>query len=342
VGYFGRDTECVEDYTIDGGVDAGADADGDGDGDADADSDADADVDADSDADADADEEMDVPADGCAPSPHLCGFPDETNAGVPAGTTLVAVPGEVTNGDGWEWDDRGFLRVTGAATTLNGLDVAGEIYIELPNVTVQSCRVTNTGESGMGISIRPGAHDVTIEDTTISGLDTGDGRLMAGIKAWGQTGLVVQRVHVTRTATGVQFDNGTLEDSYIHEMGYRDGDHVNGYTSNAYDGGVTIRHNTIFNELEQTDAISLFQDFGIQQDALVDGNLVAGGGYCMYGGGDGSFGVSSNIRFTNNRVSRHLFPNGGFYGWMAHFEVDGAGNVLSGNVWDDTGEPLEY
>ena len=48
---------------------------------------------------------------------------------------------------------------------------------------------------------------------------------------------------------------------------------------------MTIRHNTIFNSHDQTDAISLFQDFGNQANRTIDDNLVAGGGYSVYGGG---------------------------------------------------------
>ena len=45
----------------------------------------------------------------CAPDPSACGFPDRTNTGVPAGTTLKTVgtgPGQVSSGTGWKFSTR--------------------------------------------------------------------------------------------------------------------------------------------------------------------------------------------------------------------------------------------
>ena len=36
----------------------------------------------------------------CIPVPHACGFPDGTNTGVPSGTALRSVPGQVSSGPG--------------------------------------------------------------------------------------------------------------------------------------------------------------------------------------------------------------------------------------------------
>lgn len=262
----------------------------------------------------------------CAPNPHLCGYPEETNTGVPSGVTLRAVPADVASGTGWRWDATNrLLRVEGAGTVVDGLDVTGEIYIVAPNVTVMNTRVTNSGESAMGISVRPGADNATIQAVTVSAPNATNLRVMVGIKAWGIRGLHVTGCHVTHASTGIQSDVGVIENNYVHDMGFIAGDHVNGFTSNAFGGGLTIRHNTIFNQIEQTDALSFFQDFGVQKDALIDDNLVGGGGYTIYAGGEGTFGLSSNIRVTNNRISRLLFPKGGAYGWLAKYDAAGAG-----------------
>jgi len=276
----------------------------------------------------------------CAPSPHACGYPDETNTGITPGKVLRRVPQDVTSGPGWSWDTRGFLRVESAGAVIDGIDVQGEIYITVPRVTIRNAKVTFGGGSSIGISVRPGANDVVIESSRISGANAGAERMMAGIKAWGQTGLQVRRCDITFTSTAIQTDQGLVTDNYVHDMGFLEGDHTNGFTSNAYGGGVVVRHNTIFNQLAQTDAVSFFQDFGVQKDATIDDNLLAGGGYVIYGGG-GSKGVTSNIKITNNRIGRQLFPKGGFYGWLAWYDAQGAGNVLGGNVWDDTSAPVQ-
>jgi hypothetical protein len=116
--------------------------------------------------------------------------------------------------------------------------------------------------------------------------------------------------------------------------------HVDGIASNG-GGGLTVEHNTVFNQFDQTAAIALFQDFGTQQDDLVENNLIAGGGYSFYGGG-GKFGPTSNIRFLNNRISNRYFPNGGYFGVVAWFDASDSGNRIAGNYWDHNLAPVRY
>ena len=52
----------------------------------------------------------------CVSLPSRCGYPDATNTGVPAGTTLLRVPQDRTSGTGWTWDSHGWI-----STTDNGL-----------------------------------------------------------------------------------------------------------------------------------------------------------------------------------------------------------------------------
>jgi len=123
-------------------------------------------------------------------------------------------------------------------------------------------------------------------------------------------------------------------------MGFASGDHLNGTTSNGSTTMMTIRHNTILNKFDQTDAISLFQDFGGEANRLITDNLVAGGGYTIYGGDNERFGKTSNIKITNNRFSKIYYPNGGSYGPIAAFDASGSGNVMSGNYWDNNLAPV--
>ena len=77
---------------------------------------------------------------------------------------------------------------------------------------------------------------------------------------------------------------------------------------------MVVRHNTILVDTDQTDAVSFFQDFGTQANKTIDNNLLAGGGYTIYGGG-GNKGATSNIKITNNRISSIYFAKGGYWGW---------------------------
>ena len=251
---------------------------------------------------------------------------------------LKRIPQDVTSGQGWHWDSRGWVSIDGEGAVFSGYSTALNVDVTADNVTIRNSVIATGGES-FGVSIRHATNTV-IEDSTIYSPNT---RLMVGIKnIYGdESGTTVRRVDIYNVSTGVQIDSGLIEYSYIHDMGYQSGDHINGTTSNSSgSGSLTIRHNTILNKFDQTDAISLFEDFGAQANRVIDGNLLAGGGYTIYGGANPGGSKTSNIRITNNRVSNLYFPQGGSYGPVTAFDGSGPGNAWSGNVWDSTGAAL--
>lgn len=272
----------------------------------------------------------------CAAVPSDCGYPDATNTGVTAGTTLKSVPSQVSKGTGWFYDSRGFVEVNGNGAVLSGLYIPHNLDITASNVTINNVKVVNSGQSSFGVSLRH-TSNVTIENSMITGADSGSGRLMVGVKdVYGDsTGTVVQDNNIRYTSTGVQLSAGLIQDNYIHAMGLIPGDHVNGTTSGGGTNPLTIQHNTVFDQLHQCDAISLFQDFGPQGNRLITDNLLAGGGYTIYAGGKLGAPPPYNIVITNNRISNKYFPRGGWYGPLAYY-VSGNGNVWSGNIWDAT------
>jgi Right handed beta helix region len=276
----------------------------------------------------------------CVRAPaSACGYPDATTTGVPPGTTLMEVPAQATTGPGWQWDPRGWVRVTDDGAMIEGLDVSGAIEVEASDVTIRDTRVVQSGGQ-FGIALRH-TRRVTVENCEVSGVDAGPRRLAVGIKdVYGDAqGTAVRRTEVFHTATGIQLYQGLVEDNYVHDLGLVGADHVNGVMDN---GGVArplvIRHNTILNAHRQTDAIALFQDFGGQSDRTIEDNLLAGGAYTVYGGGDKT--PTSKIRILRNRFARAYFPKGGAYGAVTGFLRDGTGNQWQGNVWDDTGLPV--
>lgn len=271
-----------------------------------------------------------MPTGTCAPDPSSCGFPDESNTGVVAGTTLREIS-DVAEGPGWRVSGNGAVTISGDGAVLENVIVPGAVDITGDNVTVRNVRILNEGDS-WAIGVRHAANTV-ITNTEI--LPDG-ARLEVGVKdVYGDAkNTRITKTEIARTATGIQTAQGLIEDNYIHDLAFREGDHVNGTTSNGGDTPLTIRHNTIFNPQTQTDAISLFQDFGVEANRTIDNNLLAGGGYTIYGG-DGRKGISRHIVFTDNRVSRMFFARGGSYGPVTAFDPEGPGNVWSGNVWDD-------
>jgi len=277
-----------------------------------------------------------TPAD-CSNAPHLCGFPDATNSGVPEQTRnkLLSVPGQVSSGPGWHYDPRGWVEVDGNGAVLKGLSIPYNVDVTASDVTIEDDVIVNTGD-GFGVSIRH-SHDVTVKDCDISSPYTDSRRLMVGVKdVYGDaTGTKVTGNDIWHTATGVQIGAGLIASNYVHSMGFKPGDHVNGITVNGSTSPLTIRHNTVFVNLDQTDAISLFEDFGAEANKLVKDNLVAGGDYSIYGGAKSGGPQTYNIRIIGNRFSRKYYSNGGQLGPAAYFD-SGPGNVWSGNIWDGT------
>ncbi|MET0931817.1 MAG: right-handed parallel beta-helix repeat-containing protein [Aeromicrobium sp.] len=264
---------------------------------------------------------------GCADDPSSCGYPDASNTGVPAGVELTK---------------SGSIDASEDGQVIDGLDVTGEINVTAKNVTIRNTRVTGgrgAGAADWVVILRPGADNLTIEDSEIR-TPEGSDQDIACIFNIGDSRPTITRVDIHACSAGVSSGGGLVEDSYIHDMASVPGlSHVVGVASNG-GGGMTVRHNTIFNQYDQTAAIAFYQDFGTQKDNLVEDNLLAGGGYCVYGGA-GQSGATSNIRFVDNRFSRKYSPDCGFFGVVASFTLSDPGNAWTGNYWDDTLKPLE-
>lgn len=276
---------------------------------------------------------------GCVTQPSRCGYPDATTTGVQDRSKLRHVPRDVTSGPGWAWDPRGWLQVRSDGAIVENLWVSGPIDVMGAHVTVRNNVIDVTGDT-WGVALRH-AKDATVSGNTIGGVGITP-RLMVGIKdIYGDsTGTVITGNDIAGASTGIQLGAGTLRDNYIHDLAMAAGDHVNGITSNGASTPLTIQHNTVLNQFDQTDAIGLFQDDGVEANRLITDNLLAGGGYTIYGGDNRRFGTTSNIVITGNRFSDLYFPKGGSEGPLAYFDAAGQGNEWSGNYWDRDGSAV--
>jgi hypothetical protein len=277
----------------------------------------------------------------CVAVPHACGFPDATNTGVPAGVTLKTVPGQVSSGPGWRYNaaDRE-VDVTGSGTLLSGLSVSGGINVSASNVTIKDDQVVTGGDFGIGLQHTSG---VTVEDSTVRGLNRSAGRVGAGIgDVYGDsTGMVIENDNVSAFRCGVQVSAGTITGNYIHDPGYIAGDHTNGVIANGGAVPLIIYHNTILNNLDQTDAVTINTEHvaGPVMNKTIEDNLLAGGGYPIYGGT--AFGhATADIVIENNRFDQAYYPKGGQFGPAAYFDPAGTGNVWSGNTWISSGKTV--
>jgi hypothetical protein len=270
----------------------------------------------------------------CTTVPHACGFPDSTDTGVPGGTALRSVPRQVSRGPGWQYNAKyGGVIVSRRGTVLSGLDIHGNLDIEASDVTVKDVRVVTGGP--FGISVRH-TRGVTIENSTIRGQNPARGRVGSAIDdVYGDsTGMVIQNNDISCFKTAIQLSAGLIAGNYIHHPGYIAGDHTNGIMAVGSTKPLTIYGNTVFNDLGQTDAITLDASRSGQAVAnktVVD-NLIAGGAYSIYGG-DGHNDPTSDIVIEGNVFGRTYFRRGGQYGPIAYFNPAGRGNVWSGNAW---------
>lgn len=253
-------------------------------------------------------------------------FPGAADTGVKRGARL-----RVQNGT---------LKVTKPGTVIEGLEIHGDIVVLAPDVTIRDCRVIGAGDWAILQRMEAGSGGLTVEDTEISG--GGPGRpLEFGILNYAGR-LTVRRVNVHTMMSAVQTPQGLIEDSYFHAPKDFPGAHVTLVASGSGPRPgmkLTIRHNTILNPGGQTAAVALYQDFGVNHDVLVQGNLLAGGGYTVYGG-TGKKGRTHDIRFIGNVFSRRYFGKGGAYGWGVDFDAAAPGNQWRGNTWQETGRPV--
>ncbi|GAA3575410.1 hypothetical protein GCM10022419_065680 [Nonomuraea rosea] len=246
-------------------------------------------------------------------------WPGPGNTGVPDGTELTKKTGSIV--------------IKEDGKVIDGWDLTGDITVEANNVTIRNTRVRGQSDY-WGILQREGFTGLKVEDSEIFG--NGKVRTQFGILNQGKL-ITVSRVDIHTISNGILTEQGLVEDSYVHDPKYYSGDHTDMIMSTdtaAAGTQLVIRHNTVINTLDQTGAIALFQDFGVTRNVLVEGNLLAGGGWTIYAGA-GKKGLSSNIKVIDNVFSRRVWPKGGSAGPVSYWDADGPGNVWKGNTWED-------
>jgi hypothetical protein len=276
---------------------------------------------------------------------HLCGFADTTNAGVPAGTNLVNVPGDITapkadgsTGYGWSWNG-GWITVAAGGVVKDVL-VQGHIDLSGDGATAEDDEVNSeSGGSSLGI-VSIGGNNQVIDHNTIHGHAAGIGTACEDAirDVYGNSeNMTITNNNIYWCMTGLNnvHNGGLVQNNYIHDLSLVGTDsHVDGIQLEPGSGALmTIKDNTILNPVSQTDAIILSTDGGgSETNRLIDHNLLAGGGYCFYGGGN----TASSITFTNNHFSRIYYRSCGYYGPFVYWQPRN-GNQWFGNLWDDTG-----
>ena len=268
----------------------------------------------------------------CIKVPSACGYPDATNTGVPAGTALKSESQNIT--------------VNKAGTAIKDIALDGEISVEANNTTIEDSEITVEGTQtcgkscgGRGIWIKPGVTGTVIKNVTCHGAAATGVNVTQYCIMSNDSNTTIEHLHAyycTECLAGAM----DLSESFIDETGATIPEEH--YEDIYYGGGagpLIVNHNTMLNPNGQTAVVFASVDFGDQTTLTITNNLMAGGGYMIYGGGSGSGGkVLGPVTVSGNRFSRKYYPEGGSYGVASYFE--NSVTTWSGNVWDETLESV--
>jgi hypothetical protein len=265
---------------------------------------------------------------GCIDDPSACGYPDATNTGVPAGTALAKQSQNITVGN--------------SGTTIKDVALEGAISVEADNTKIEDSEITVDGTQtcgkscgGRGIWIKPGVTGTLIKNVTChGGAPTGENVTQYCVMS-NDSATTIEALHAyycTECLAGPM----NVSNSFIDETGAQiPEEHYEDIYYGGGSGPLVVNHNTMLNPNGQTAVVFASVDFGDQTTLSITNNLMAGGGYMLYGGVSGSGGkVLGPVTVTGNRFSRKYYPEGGYYGVASYFE--NSVTSWSANIWDET------
>ena len=247
----------------------------------------------------------------------MTSFPDATNTGVPAGTTLRSSGG---------------LTLSTPGQVVSGLNINGNVNIHASNVTLENCIIHVTDPTQFAaVAVLGGLTGVVIKNCTIIGPGSSATTQFYGVDVLGNSQVTVDSCNISQVAHGVQVSDGqvVVENNYIHGLNSVGSSHYEdiffGGSSNP-NFSLLIQHNSLINENGWTASVFLQNYFGPVKNVTVNDNLLVGGGYTVYDDSTRSGGPGSNVSFTNNHMGK------GQYGYTYFMGSDNP--VYTGNVND--------
>jgi hypothetical protein len=296
---------------------------------------------------------------GCFASPGACGFPDpkSANVGPSVACSSLAASGSVT--------------VTTAGATVEGKNISGGVEIDAKNVTLTDDCITADGGGGGGsavVSIGSGDTGTQITHSDISGANSTTGSVEEALSNnYSNASTSADHDYIYNCGECLHGE-WKLTNSYVTASANISGAHYEDiYCSDETE---IVEHDVLINPHEQT--ANLFCDTNLggggpaDNHITVTNSLLAGSGYSLYPQGNSTSVGSSTMTITGNRFARCLgkpifdgygnrceglaegetdsygyYPNGGFYGHVASvYCPPAAGQVWSGNVWDNNNETV--
>jgi len=238
-------------------------------------------------------------------------YPDESNTGVPPGTVLTVVNGNMT--------------ISTANAIVDGKDIRGCVNVTAPGVVIRNSKITCGGGYAIDYYNIAGTW-LTIQDTEISCSN------QLGGTAIGEEQVTALRNNIHSCENGFDVNkNMLIKDNYIHDMFNGAGDpHTDGIQMWNTATNVVIEHNRIYANSGTSAIISPSQG---TLGTIIRDNLFAGGAYTLYCRQSGAGGQ----QVTNNRFSRIFYQTVGAFGPWTDC---GDEAVVCGNVYHETGLPL--
>lgn len=248
-------------------------------------------------------------------SPRVVALPDGTTYTIPAGDWLV----------------EGFKFSAGFSVSRSGVHFLG-------------CEFSCSGATGWALFPRTGGFT---RFSFIGGsmhAPTSTGSLQFGLNASGDYSNISVLFSELYWVADAILINGNTQDvrgNYGHDLINFDGhQHNDFYQAHGGQQHISITLNHWDNPLGQTSCVALFQDNvaggNHYNDVTVSKNLMAGGGYCVYGGAGGSSDPQdsiTNMTFDSNKFSTVHYPTGGQFG--THTEFNATEETWSNNTWAD-------
>jgi hypothetical protein len=253
------------------------------------------------------------------------GRPGPANTGVPAGTGLTVI-----NGD---------LVVKSAGAVVDAKDIKGSLIIEASNVTVQRSLIEG-GVNEDSVVIKSGSGILLQDDEVTVAHPT------AAIDAMSVQNVTINRLNIHGGVDGMKLSSNSLvENSWIHGLDYfaQSLPPFTGPTHNdtiqiMSGSNIRITGNYLQAVAIDNSAIQITQDGGTTTGVSIVNNWGDGGGCTFNFSGHGPGGVllaMSGISATGNRFGRDTQYAG------CAILVDLQTTLsASGNVFDDNGQPI--
>ena len=194
---------------------------------------------------------------GCASNPAACGYPTTATAGVPAGTALTVVNGNLT--------------VTTNGAVVDGKEIHGCVDVRASNVTIRNSRIIGQCFYGVRTDLAAGK---TVLDRVEINCVNGSGTGLAG------PNFAAHAVYIHDCENALEINtNSSVTDSVLSAREGTPAAHGDGIQSQ--DGNnVVIRHNTLLEVNPVTSAIIAHAT--LYSGWVVEDNLMGGGAYTMY------------------------------------------------------------